>query len=54
MKKAFYMLSIAAMIIATNSCQKPKLPQSQDLTKQDASVALDWYKLQFRFLLERN
>ncbi len=57
MKKLFYLLAIAIMIIAGNSCQKFDLRgiyNHHQNERSDANVATDWYKLQLNILLERN
>ncbi len=56
MKKLFYLLAIS-MVFTINSCQKSDLKNyynHHQNEKSDANVALDWYKLQLRILLERN
>ena len=56
MKKLFYLLAIS-MAITINSCQKFDLKNyynHHQNEKSDANVAIDWYKLQLRILLERN
>jgi len=56
MKKLFYLLTIS-MAVTINSCQKFDLKNyynHHQNEKSDANVALDWYKLQLRILLERN
>ncbi|MEP6926139.1 MAG: vanadium-dependent haloperoxidase [Ginsengibacter sp.] len=58
MKKTMYMLAIISVIISVNSCKKVDKSNSDQLQSYakiaDANVATDWYKLQLRFLLERN
>jgi hypothetical protein len=54
MKKIFFLSIIMAAIIFLNSCWKNDnggTPQQKDYSED---VALDWYKLQLRILLERN
>src|SRR5664279_3566291 len=56
MKKLFYLLAIS-MAVTINSCQKFDLKNyynHHQNEKSDANIALDWYKLQLRILLERN
>jgi hypothetical protein len=62
MKKIFF-LPVIITIIAFNSCKKndvnvpPENITAQkgiDARSSDANVAIDWYKLQLRILLERN
>ncbi len=61
----FYLLSFLFIMLILGSCQKnindtSTIPGSSSdeslfgFKKYDASVATDWYKLQLRFLLERN
>ncbi len=58
MKKTILMLAVIAAIFTFSSCQKFNEfidhGHPDQNTKADAKVALDWYKLQLRFLLERN
>jgi len=58
MKKTIYILTIISTIFAFSSCQKfselTKIGHSGNELKADGHVALDWYGLQLRFLLERN
>ncbi|MGH2564034.1 MAG: hypothetical protein ACRDE5_05960, partial [Ginsengibacter sp.] len=58
MKKLFYPLLFIALITSMNSCQKfdgnpfgHHLPGDKN---DNANVAIDWYTLQIRILLERN
>ena len=58
MKKKLFILTFLSLIFAFNSCQKLTeftiKDHSEQNIKADARVALDWYGLQLRFLLERN
>ena len=70
MKKIIFLPAIITVLIALSSCQKQieqpqvqgetpstyknKEKHDQDDKKTDARVALDWYKLELRILLERN
>jgi hypothetical protein len=58
MKKALFILAITSTIFAFNSCKKFDGPNDNGHSgknlRADATVALDWYNLQLRFLLERN
>jgi hypothetical protein len=62
MKKKFFFFAFVTSIIAISSCNKHEITdltqvQSNEKTSphaSDAQVALDWYKLQLRILLERN
>ena len=58
MKKTIFILAIIPAIFAFSSCQKfsdlIKIGHPGVELKADAQVALDWYGLQLRFLLERN
>ncbi len=59
MKKIYCLLAIITVTIALNSCQKFDAinfsKHSSSFEKNaDASVPIDWYKLQVRILLERN
>ncbi|MEP7230531.1 MAG: vanadium-dependent haloperoxidase [Ginsengibacter sp.] len=59
MKKIYCLLVIITVAIALNSCQKFDAinfgKHSSSFEKNaDASVPIDWYKLQVRILLERN
>ncbi|MEO8416225.1 MAG: vanadium-dependent haloperoxidase [Ginsengibacter sp.] len=57
MKKLFYLLATAMLIIAGNSCQKfdlGRIYNHHQNENTEANVATDWYKLQLKILLERN
>ncbi|MDQ2863857.1 MAG: hypothetical protein M3R50_09470, partial [Bacteroidota bacterium] len=57
MKKLFYLLATAMLIIAGNSCQKfdlRRIYNHHQNENAEANVATDWYKLQLKILLERN
>jgi len=58
MKKAIFILAIISAIFVFNSCQKLNefinFDHSDKDNKADATVALDWYRLELRILLERN
>jgi hypothetical protein len=58
MKKTICILAIISTIFAFNSCQKVNefinIEHPEKETKAAATVALDWYRLEFRILLERN
>jgi len=57
MKKIVFLSTIISVMIAVNSCQKFDFWDHHHNPNEkipDASVATDWYKLQLRFLLERN
>jgi hypothetical protein len=70
MKKTIYLLSLITVLFILNSCTKTNSPDLKDQEVSDlknrhhdddekekgadAQVALDWYKLQLRILLERN
>ena len=62
MKKIIFLTAIVTWMIALDSCKKTDIsgidkPISVDaasIQSMDAQVAIDWYKLQLRLLLERN
>ena len=58
MKKTIFILTIISMIFVFSGCQKfselTKMGHSGNELRADGRVALDWYGLQLRFLLERN
>jgi hypothetical protein len=60
MKKTLFILALISSIFAFHSCRKlnefTKMESSGETSKPvaNAQVALDWYGLQLRFLLERN
>lgn len=58
MKKIFLLSAIVTLMIAVNSCNKNDSDFAKQASKIEksskADVALDWYKLQLRILLERN
>src|SRR6478609_5960006 len=58
MKKTILILAVIAAIFTFSSCQKFNefIDQGHpdQNTKADAKVALDWYRLELRILLERN
>jgi hypothetical protein len=62
MKKLFYLLLITAALFFLDGCKKYDAPvfeknhpaEEKKCHGMNATVALEWYKLQLRFLLERN
>jgi hypothetical protein len=58
MKKTIFILAITSTIFAFSSCKKSAGSNDNGHPgknlRADATVALDWYTLQLRFLLERN
>jgi hypothetical protein len=52
MKKVFYLLTFVTVVVIASSCHKVDTPLKK--TMLDGNVAFDWYRLQLRFLLERN
>ena len=58
MKKLFILTAIICVVFVANSCRKLDLSHlhhgDPNQNVPDAPVALDWYKLQLRILLERN
>lgn len=62
MKKILFLTVIITSIIALDSCKKtdssavnnPATYEAASIQSASAQVAIDWYKLQLRFLLERN
>lgn len=58
MKKLFFVITIISIMTMVNSCRKIDLTHfyhgSPYGNTVDAQVAHDWYKLQYRLLLERN
>lgn len=56
MKKNISLFAIFAALLFVNSCTKNDVINNTPIDTKDTSaqVALDWYKLQLRFLLERN
>jgi len=54
MKKIFPALVIITAVMVINSCKKPDLPYHYPNEQSEAGVANDWYRLQYRILLERN
>ena len=56
MKKLLYALMMITTVVMVNSCQKfdPFSHHHPNENSVKADVALDWYKLQIRILLERN
>lgn len=56
MKKNICLFTIFAALLFVNSCTKNDVINNTPIDTKDTSaqVALDWYKLQLRFLLERN
>ncbi|MEP6746640.1 MAG: vanadium-dependent haloperoxidase [Bacteroidota bacterium] len=53
MKKTICMAALAAVLLMADSCQKHN-PSDPPGHIPDGQVAFDWYRLQLRFLLERN
>jgi hypothetical protein len=53
MKKIIYLLAVIMVITGAESCRKPDnhFPHA---SIPDGNVAFDWYRLQLRFLLEKN
>ena len=58
MKKIIFILAIISTVFTFTCCQKLNdfidVNHPDKDNKADANVALDWYRLQLRFLLERN
>jgi hypothetical protein len=54
MKKIFFLAAIISGMVAINSCDKDDPDFDQPVKGASAQVAIDWYKLQLRILLERN
>jgi hypothetical protein len=58
MKKTLFVLAVISAIFTFSSCQKfnefINVDHPDKTQKADASVALDWYRLELRILLERN
>ena len=58
MKKIIFILAVISTVFTFTGCQKLNdfidVNHPDKDNKADANVALDWYRLQLRFLLERN
>lgn len=58
MKKLFIVIGLISSIVLVDSCRKIDIkhlyPGNPHSTPPDAQLANDWYKLQYRLLLERN
>ena len=58
MKKLVFIVAVFSTMLVINSCRKADIkhlfPGNPHSTAPDAQLANDWYKLQYRLLLERN